>query len=67
MAKDDDKELRALIEDCMSSLVEEARTEYLLNCLTLGHYQGRTVKEIFQEELDAKNEFNAELDKRHTS
>lgn len=57
----EDQETRDLIDECMKPLADEVRTDYLINCLVLAHYQNMTVKEIFKAELKAKKEFEKEM------
>lgn len=52
---DEDPEVRKLIEECMEPLDPSFRADYLLNCLVLKCRQNMTVKEIFEQELQAKN------------
>jgi hypothetical protein len=61
---DEVPEVRELIEKCAGELEECVRYDYIVNCLVLKHRQGMTVKEIFEAELKAKNEFEADLAER---
>ena len=58
---DEDKSTRDLINKCLEPLDEAVRTDYLINCLSLKHRQGNTIREIFKAELTAKSDFEAGL------
>jgi len=64
---DKDEETIALIEKCTEGQNPEVKADYLVNCLTLKHLQNKTVKEIFEIELKAKEGFETELKNRNKS
>ena len=47
----------ALIHNCIEPLDENVRVDYLVNVLMLKCNQDKTIKEIFQAELKAKEDF----------
>lgn len=61
---DKDEELVALINECLDGLSDAVKADYILNCITLKHRQGLTVKQIFREELESKKRFEEELNAR---
>ena len=52
---------RNLIESCLEGLDESVKANYLVNCLVLKHKRDLTIKEVFTEELKARNEYEAYL------
>ena len=61
---DKDPETIELIEKCTEGMTAESKADYLINALSLKHLQNKTVKELFQAELKAKEEFETELKER---
>lgn len=66
----DDKsipEIKQMINDCLhEDSAVESKLEYLMRVLAYPRYQGMTVKEIFEAELNSKEQLEEELARRKT-
>jgi hypothetical protein len=59
---DKNNEVRKLIEKCTEDFVDDSiKLDYIMNVLTQKHMDGKTVKEIFIDEANAKEDFEINL------
>jgi len=60
----ENKEIRALILECMVELDDSVKVDYLTSVLSAEHNQTRTIKETFERELKMKKKFEKDMEEQ---